>query len=475
MPKPEICRWIRSDGTEVEFADRGALLRALLAGEIPNDALVRTADDGPWIKAAELRRRVEAAVPGGEARTPSDRHSDQPTSRSQEDKADIAAGPEDTPGGPRGGEEWVPASAPWRRYLARHIDLFLAAILVTILMGVIAPDIVGSDEGTIIIWIGTVLVAFPLMDAVFLARWGASPGKWSFSVRTVQPSGERLGWEDALGRAYGVIGRGTWFSLPFLAIIPLLGSYRRATDGTPQPWERSSGTRTEVQPIGGKLALVVVASMLVLVVGARQWVATTDMGEGPTEAVADLSWDPVMAADAERAAEVYLARPTGQGDRSRGSQILPPHVGAEAEVDRPGIMLTELIDIGTYRFDGFDEPVQLADVVALEADHRDTPMCQLEELLAQLTLETIMQHATFDLYPEAPNAQGRPVARIVMYRPSTSEPIDLADYLLAAGWAFPISATGNTCSARIEWLEVNEAARMDPTSMVFHDYHSRPR
>jgi uncharacterized RDD family membrane protein YckC len=247
-------RWIRPDGSEVSFPDRGSLMARIHSREIAPDDLVRISSDGPWMKAGDLVASMEARL-------------DELAAQMEPDHGysmgEVPWHPTSKPG-PSGDEAgWTTAHAPWRRYFARLADFTLAGLVFAILLMFLAPEVFADPENEVLLTWGSVLLAFPVLDAFLLSRWNTSPGKWMLSVRTVRPRSEPIPYGDALRRAYGVLIRGMWLGIPFLAIIPLVRAHGRARKGEYQPWEASTRTYTQVRALDGKVLFYIALMMLV--------------------------------------------------------------------------------------------------------------------------------------------------------------------------------------------------------------------
>ena len=265
MNKTDEYRWIRPDGREVLISDRRKILSMTLSGEIGDDDLVRMSDDRPWVRASELRRTMESTLDVEPPLT----------------GFESTAPGKENPWGAQHSEEqgesnstWSPNDAPWRRYFARLFDLTVASLAVGIVAAIVFPAGFADDSADGLLFLAVALVGFPVLDALFLSKWQTSPGKWLLSVRTIRSDGSTLSFEAAFGRAYRVIMQGMWFGLPLLAIIPLIIARGRVSRREPQPWEVTSGTRTEVQPLGPKFFLFLCAIAVMLALFFAETMAT---------------------------------------------------------------------------------------------------------------------------------------------------------------------------------------------------------
>lgn len=273
-------RWIRSDGKETPLPDRQVFLAKLFSGEIQGGDLVRRPTDRVWVKASKVRKEVEAAL-DRELLT-ADAWGDKMTSQlprsfpanesyvtESPTPPKLTQSPRHAP--PEDRSPWQRRDAPWRRYFARFFDFSIAVLTIAIGMGLLIPELLYSELANTWIHIGTVLIGFPIIDAFFLSRWNTSPGKWLLAVRTVKGDGKKFSFLQALGRAFDLVMRGTWFGIPVLTMIPLAAAYRRASRGDRQPWDENLETHTEVKLIGLRFLLYLLF-VAVLSLGFFGWI-----------------------------------------------------------------------------------------------------------------------------------------------------------------------------------------------------------
>lgn len=264
-------RWIRPDGTEQTFSEKQMLIAAIRRGEVGSNDLVRLSSEDIWIRASELASQSQPTVLGEDYAQGLDRDQQsewmcgQCGSDVSEDATEcwscgadvtvieetaLSRPPEATAGG------WERSNAPWRRYFARVLDFAVAAMVMGVAVAIFFPSLLVNSSDRFIGLVG-VWVVFPFLDALFLTFWQTSPGKWLLGVRTVVEEGRIFTFGEALGRAASLVIRGIWFGIPLLSIIPLIVAYGRATKGREQPWETTSGTHTEVRPLGPGVILFV--------------------------------------------------------------------------------------------------------------------------------------------------------------------------------------------------------------------------
>ena len=138
------------------------------------------------------------------------------------------------------------APAPGVRLLARLVDFALIAVIPSLLI----PKISG------VIW----LIWLPL-EALMLAQWGGTPGKWLLGITVGDAQGPRLPFRAAFHRsavlwAYGY-GANTLFG--FVTAVLAYKSLKR--DGATY-WDALDGNVVRHRPIGGARVIVVTVALV---------------------------------------------------------------------------------------------------------------------------------------------------------------------------------------------------------------------
>lgn len=249
--------WIRGDGEEVRLSGEQGVLAALYSGQIADEDLVRVPETGKWVRARELKERIEAsmgAAPGVSGEPGPTGFSDPAPEFESWEPPEADPDPNAAMGEVGGlvermeAEGWSQNNAPWRRYFARIADFSLVGFGLLVTLLIFVPDFFLRETASLVLFV-LLLVGMPLVDALFLSRWHTSPGKWMLSVRTVPLVGT-IGFEAALSRSWSMIVRGMWFSIPLLAMIPLIISCSRASKGERLAWEQAYGTVTMTRGFG---------------------------------------------------------------------------------------------------------------------------------------------------------------------------------------------------------------------------------
>lgn len=117
--------------------------------------------------------------------------------------------------------------SPWRRFLARYLDIMLCTFLWTAFLQLVFRVNLIHHQGAVKILdtlaaIGLLVVLEPLC----IHLWGATPGKALFGLRLTKRDGSPLGYLDALRRTFLAMAVGTGFwglgdQIPLLSLVSL--------------------------------------------------------------------------------------------------------------------------------------------------------------------------------------------------------------------------------------------------------------
>ena len=154
---------------------------------------------------------------------------------------------------------------PWRRYLARGIDLALVGLPVSFVQYVLLHrnyTTVSRWEDIVCALIGWGLLL--LLEPLLLARFGTTAGKWCMGITVTRPDGERLSYSEALNRTALVWFYGAGLGLPLVELVCSYLSYRRYTRGEELAWEEGSVERFDERGIGKSVLLYAASTALSL-------------------------------------------------------------------------------------------------------------------------------------------------------------------------------------------------------------------
>ena len=151
---------------------------------------------------------------------------------------------------------------PWVRYWARMFDIYVAAIVVGITVGIATPhalDQPGSDQlfgvAVIFVWI--------FIESLLLSTMGTTPGKWLFKTRLVAPSSGKPSYSAAISRSFKVWWRGLGIGFPIASLITLIVAHGNLTKNGITTWDRDDGFTVVNDRIGPvRIIFAVVAFLL---------------------------------------------------------------------------------------------------------------------------------------------------------------------------------------------------------------------
>lgn len=136
------------------------------------------------------------------------------------------------------GDRFSPLYAPWRRYLARMLDislysLFWNAFLAYGLHWSLLNRTLGRTLLDGLISAGLML----LLEPLFLSKWGTTPGKALLGMRLRNREGGFLSYNEGFERTLSVFHKGMGLNIPFYNFYTLAKAYQRAKDEEPQVWD----------------------------------------------------------------------------------------------------------------------------------------------------------------------------------------------------------------------------------------------
>lgn len=130
---------------------------------------------------------------------------------------------------------------PWRRYWARSLDMGLYGLIWTYIL-IMALRF--KEQGGFLQSMVGVVVALALsllIEPVMISFLGTTPGKWIFGLSISRTDGERLSYQEALQRTWGVIRSGMGYGIPFYTLYRNYKCYELCRDGRQNEWELDLG------------------------------------------------------------------------------------------------------------------------------------------------------------------------------------------------------------------------------------------
>jgi len=142
---------------------------------------------------------------------------------------------------------------PWCRYWARTVDYGLyswfvgvvtfISVFVVVFMGAMLTKDAPSPTVWVFIILGFVVFIILLMvisfflEAFFISRWGATPGKWLFKTRVTHADGSLLTYGEALIRSVQVLFFGMGLCVPFVSLVAHIWACIKLMDTGTTRWD----------------------------------------------------------------------------------------------------------------------------------------------------------------------------------------------------------------------------------------------
>ena len=163
------------------------------------------------------------------------------------------------------GQRDVAEPHPWRRFLARGIDLALVGLPVSFVQYVLLHrnyTTVSRWEDIVCALIGWGLLL--LLEPLLLSRFGKTAGKWCMGITVTRPDGERLSYGEALERTAAVWLYGAGLGISIVELVCNYRSYRRYMNGEELAWESGSIERFDERGTGRMVLLYAASTALSL-------------------------------------------------------------------------------------------------------------------------------------------------------------------------------------------------------------------
>ena len=257
-PPPEEDLWfVAEDGVQTGPFPVSVVRERLRRGDLAMDALVWSEGMADWVPAQRVRLLVEPPPAPPAAGTPAV----PPPPYAAPSGEVVAASP--AASARAASRESTHA---WTRFGARVVDLTLFQALAIGLLHAatgFAPDPFTANLWTVLVTVG-LLGAWTPFEAWFLARYGATPGKWAFGLRVLHPDGSRLTFAEAWRRAAMVWALGLGLGLPVLQLILSALAWKDLSDTGTTVWDRRVGAVVRYERPGALQRVLVTLFFLFL-------------------------------------------------------------------------------------------------------------------------------------------------------------------------------------------------------------------
>jgi len=168
------------------------------------------------------------------------------------------------------GKRTVSQKRPWVRWFARTIDVFGSQFLFGLVLALTYPASLDLPDWVLVL---AFLFAWVFVEAMFLASFGTTPGKWLLKTKVSGQDGEPPDFPKALRRSFGVWWRGLGLGLPVISLITQVAAYSKLKKEGITPWDRACGLVVSHKRIGFPRALLIILGLcgLAYLIGSFQY------------------------------------------------------------------------------------------------------------------------------------------------------------------------------------------------------------
>lgn len=128
---------------------------------------------------------------------------------------------------------WPSRPEPFRRYLARQLDMMLVTYIFLLING----PLTGDDWISLATPLLLTIPPWAVIEALCLHFWGYTPGKWVMRIEVTDEWGQRLGLQHSMRRSIDVAIRGMGLGIPILHIFTQLHAMLRLTSHGITVWD----------------------------------------------------------------------------------------------------------------------------------------------------------------------------------------------------------------------------------------------
>jgi hypothetical protein len=153
----------------------------------------------------------------------------------------------------------------WMRFVARLVDMAIFVAPLRPAVYAIFPATLFDPWALLTGSVGS--FAWVFVEALLLARFGMTPGKWMLKLEVQGTAAGRPSYGAAVVRSFTVWWRGAGCWIPFVAAVPMLLSYRRLRQRGTTPWDEQEaltvcqGELTAGRIVAGVFVVVAVGAL----------------------------------------------------------------------------------------------------------------------------------------------------------------------------------------------------------------------
>lgn len=178
---------------------------------------------------------------------------------------------------------------PWARFVAKQADFALLFLPVTIFNLFFMPTEFDAEAmaefysptgllNTYILWPLAYAVSFLVVEALVIAQFGTTPGKWIMGIRLCDSEdGENPSLMTSLQRSFWSMLRGQGMTIQVLWVIAGILAYNRLTKHGATSWDEGAGVVYQTTSVNPLNWIVTIGLLLGLSFGMGVYFALSTM------------------------------------------------------------------------------------------------------------------------------------------------------------------------------------------------------
>lgn len=172
--------------------------------------------------------------------------------------------------------ETIKADCPWRRFLARSLDLLICSTIYELITGAILRT--NLLDRSFLMSMVDIYMSFGilfLLEPLLLSRFGTTPGKWIFGISLRRKDGSKLSYGEGFSRLCHVFWRGFGLQIPIYNLVRLYKSYTLCSEEGEMPWDTWILYHTQPNRWYRAIGFIAVyGAVMCISVGARFWASS---------------------------------------------------------------------------------------------------------------------------------------------------------------------------------------------------------
>jgi len=155
---------------------------------------------------------------------------------------------------------------PWLRYWARLMDVYILAVFMGGIIGIIAPSLLEMND---FLFGVLLLLAYNFAEATMFAMWGTTPIKALLKIKVRNQNGSKLNFSQALSRSFSIWVSGWAMGIPLISLFTLTKSYEKLKKRGKTTWDENGDYIVVHGKVGALRTIAyIVISIIMLVVMA---------------------------------------------------------------------------------------------------------------------------------------------------------------------------------------------------------------